>query len=313
MYLTSPLPLPVPYRYIPKGSVLDVIRHSRRHHNYMYASAWHACFTAYQLQPKCRHFDIIFIGRLTTFGDQPWQQFCQDVDISVTVLQRYLWRCVRPGPESEVTSLFIVREVVHVEGTSSFQCHWGGDPDPSCVVNHSVGVHHTHHAVISAGKSWWRHQMETFSALLAFVRGIHRSPVNSPHKGQWRGALGFSLICAPTDGWVNNQDTGDLRRQRALYDVTVILSEWNLNGQCTQLYFFNKKNRTHKKLRKTTDTEISQMSELMQCVLLNGSGDVPNLKVLTKLLHKSAKWLGVINMLCHCAHMYRSILLMNHL
>ena len=27
-----------------------------------------------------------------------------------------------------------------------------------------------------------------------FVRGIHRSLVNSPHKGQWRGALMFSLI-----------------------------------------------------------------------------------------------------------------------
>ena len=40
----------------------------------------------------------------------------------------------------------------------------------------------------------WRHQMETFSELLAFVRGIHRSPLNSPHKGQWRGALMFSLI-----------------------------------------------------------------------------------------------------------------------
>ena len=28
-----------------------------------------------------------------------------------------------------------------------------------------------------------------------FVRWIHRPPVNSPHKGQWRGALMFSLIC----------------------------------------------------------------------------------------------------------------------
>ena len=45
-------------------------------------------------------------------------------------------------------------------------------------------------------KSWWRHQMETFSALLVFVRGIHRSPVNSPHTGQCRGALMFRLICA---------------------------------------------------------------------------------------------------------------------
>ena len=32
--------------------------------------------------------------------------------------------------------------------------------------------------------SWWRHQMETFSALLALCAGNHRSPVNSPHKGQ---------------------------------------------------------------------------------------------------------------------------------
>ena len=43
---------------------------------------------------------------------------------------------------------------------------------------------------------WWRHQMEHFPRYWPFVRGIHRSPVNSPHKGQWRGALMFSLICA---------------------------------------------------------------------------------------------------------------------
>ena len=36
----------------------------------------------------------------------------------------------------------------------------------------------------------WKH----FPRYWPFVRGIHRSPVNSPHKGQWRGALMFSLI-----------------------------------------------------------------------------------------------------------------------
>ena len=36
-----------------------------------------------------------------------------------------------------------------------------------------------------------------------FVRGMHRSPVKSPHKGQWRGALMFSLICAWINGSVN--------------------------------------------------------------------------------------------------------------
>ena len=56
------------------------------------------------------------------------------------------------------------------------------------------------------------------SALLALCVGIHRSPVNSPHKGKWRGALMFSLTCAWTNVWVNNLDPGDLRRHRALYD-----------------------------------------------------------------------------------------------
>ena len=41
--------------------------------------------------------------------------------------------------------------------------------------------------------SWWRHQMETFSALLAICAA--NSPVPG-HKGQWRGTLMFSLICA---------------------------------------------------------------------------------------------------------------------
>ena len=50
---------------------------------------------------------------------------------------------------------------------------------------------------------------------------IHRSPENSPHKGQWRGALMLSLICAWINGWVNNNEAGDLRRHRAHYDVIV--------------------------------------------------------------------------------------------
>ena len=55
-----------------------------------------------------------------------------------------------------------------------------------------------------------------------FVRGIHRSPVNSPHKGQWRGALVFTVVCARINGWVNNREAGDLRRHRAHYDVIVM-------------------------------------------------------------------------------------------
>ena len=65
----------------------------------------------------------------------------------------------------------------------------------------------------------WRH----FPRYWPFVRGIHRSPVNSPHKGQWCGALMFTLICARINGWENNREAGDLRRYRTHYDVIVML------------------------------------------------------------------------------------------
>ena len=61
--------------------------------------------------------------------------------------------------------------------------------------------------------------METFSALLALCVG--NSPVNSAHKGQWRGAFMFFLD--RLNGWVNNREASDLRRHRAYYDVIVIL------------------------------------------------------------------------------------------
>ena len=64
----------------------------------------------------------------------------------------------------------------------------------------------------------WKH----FPRYWHFVRGNHRSPVNSPHKGQWRGHLMFALICAWTEGCVNISDAGDLRRNRTHYDVTVM-------------------------------------------------------------------------------------------
>ena len=58
----------------------------------------------------------------------------------------------------------------------------------------------------------------------SFVRGIHRSPVNSLHKGQWCGALMFPLICTWIYGWVYNRKAGDLRRHRTHYDVIVMTS-----------------------------------------------------------------------------------------
>ena len=71
----------------------------------------------------------------------------------------------------------------------------------------------------------WKH----FPYYWPFVRGIHRSSVNSPYKGQWRKVLMFSLFCAWINGWVNNCEAGDLRRNRANYDVALMdlaMTKW---------------------------------------------------------------------------------------
>ena len=68
-------------------------------------------------------------------------------------------------------------------------------------------------------------KLKHFPRYRPFVREIHRSPVNSPHKGDWRGAVMFSLICVWINGWVNNREAGGLRRYRAHYDVIVMFVE----------------------------------------------------------------------------------------
>ena len=76
--------------------------------------------------------------------------------------------------------------------------------------------------------SRWRHQMEAFSMLLAICEGNSPVACEFPHKGQWRGALMFSLIYAWTSDWVNNRDAGYLRRNRVHYDVTVMWSDFTI-------------------------------------------------------------------------------------
>ena len=62
----------------------------------------------------------------------------------------------------------------------------------------------------------WKHFLHCWP----FVQGIHRSPVNSTHKGQWHGALMFPLSFARINGWINN--FSDLRCHCAHYYITVM-------------------------------------------------------------------------------------------
>ena len=73
----------------------------------------------------------------------------------------------------------------------------------------------------------WKH----FPRYWPFVRGIHRSPLNSPHKGQWRGALIFSLICAWINDWVNNRGAGDWDT------IVLIMTSWLHNDVMRKLFF----------------------------------------------------------------------------
>ena len=103
------------------------------------------------------------------------------------------------------------------------------DPD-ICCPKKAVKLNHS---------PWCVNKWKYFPRYWPFLRGIHRSLVNYPHKGQWRGALVFSLICAWINGWVKNGEAGDMRRRRAHYDVTVMsltcLTHWSLNKMADHL------------------------------------------------------------------------------
>ena len=71
---------------------------------------------------------------------------------------------------------------------------------------------HTDHELHSTGEAMlhddvikWKH----FPRYWPFVWRIHRSRMNSPHKGRWRGALMFSMICVWINGWKNNRGACD--------------------------------------------------------------------------------------------------------
>ena len=117
------------------------------------------------------------------------------------------------------------------------------------------GDSHSHDDVIK-----WKH----FQRYFPFVRGIYWSPVDSPHKGQWRRALTFSLICARTKGWADNRDTIDLSRFCAHYDVTVMVNllifVWvvSMCDQCT--YFLACDARRKCNMKKTKSIMLSQQN-----------------------------------------------------
>ena len=101
-----------------------------------------------------------------------------------------------------------------------------------------------------------------FPRCWSFVRWIHRSPVNFPRKGQWRGALIFSLICAWINGWVNSHEAGDVKRHRGHYDVTVITA--NCGGTSMHFFFYKHITTNHTTLVKSVKMIRLNMKDIME-------------------------------------------------
>ena len=85
-------------------------------------------------------------------------------------------------------------------------------------------VVHISYPELLNGYAWWRHQMETFPALLALCAG--NSPVTGEFPAQRAVTWSFDVSFDRTwiNGWVINGEAGDLRRHRTHYDVTVMVS-----------------------------------------------------------------------------------------
>ena len=82
-------------------------------------------------------------------------------------------------------------------------------------------------AFIVKNETWWRHQKETFSALLALC--AENSPVTDEFPAQRPATRCFDAFFDLhwINNWVNNRAAGDLRRHRAHYDVTVMVKNEN--------------------------------------------------------------------------------------
>ena len=161
------------------------------------------------------------------------------------------WLCEENSP---VTSEFPTQRASNAENASIWWRHQGYiyNTNSNCATNlwywylHTLSVvKFTRHVFavegIRTGKNnhllriWWRHQMETFSALLALCVG--NSPVTGEFPTQRPVTPSFDVffdLClnSSMNDWLNNREAGDLRRHRAHYDVIVMKTKDVIINQC---------------------------------------------------------------------------------
>ena len=119
---------------------------------------------------------------LCFFGGMGWESFMNSCAKVITVEFYCMYVCVWPQS-------LVVYEMA--QGTFHQRFFY---PNSNLMVRWSPwNFAHVQNCV-----AIWRHQMETFSALLALCE--ENPPVDSLHNSQWREALMFYLTCASAKG-----------------------------------------------------------------------------------------------------------------
>ena len=86
--------------------------------------------------------------------------------------------------------------------------------------------------------AWWRHQMETFSTLLALCVGNSLGPSEFPAQRPLTRSFDVLFDLRLNNGWVNYRKAGDLRCHHAHYDVTAMEITYlfpNFNGYSIEI------------------------------------------------------------------------------
>ena len=120
--------------------------------------------------------------------------------------QTIIWMTAWPSK----TSILFVPEKKSQSCSQRFEIHIAAVCSRQTIANHLVSGTDRIRCHSLSDNMWPQHddviKWKHVPRYWPFVRGNHRSPLNSPHKGQWRSALMFSLTCAWINCSVNNRE-----------------------------------------------------------------------------------------------------------
>ena len=114
--------------------------------------------------------------------------------------------------------------------------------------------------------TWWRHQMETFSALLAICAG--NSPVPGEFPAQRPVTRSFDVFfdLRLNKRLINNREAGDLRRHRGHYDVIVMNQDYSLKMMVARVVLWCEISAFQRHGQMGNDSPVTQSTHLLRFV-----------------------------------------------